>query len=200
MARSVSVGGTRALTLKLRNRVAGNTDRGTEMFEGMDPEQQRRDAQWQEVSRMFKGAMWLSAAIALVAEVLHRLQAVERLLADDLVVDARAWVYAGLMYLVSVPVLFVRMRRALSGYKPPRNSVSTRIFAMVFGAVSCTGMILLPVIVIRLGPDAAARGHSIYQLFSGSVFGTAVVGGIMGYGAAMAAWMLFCGLPKVVFR
>lgn len=170
------------------------------MFEGPDPDQQRRDAQWQEVSRLFKTAMWLSVCLALAADAIHRLPMVKQLIDGERADDARAWVYVALMYLVSVPLLFLRMRRALSGFKPPNNGLSTRAFVATGGALICIGLILLPLIALEWGPSAAPRGQSLYQLLSGNVLGTALVGGVLGYGAALAAWMLFCGVPKVVLR
>lgn len=170
------------------------------MFEGMNPDQQQRDEQWQQVSRLFKMAMWLSACLALAAEAIHRLPMVKQLIEGERADDARAWVYVALMYLVSVPLLFLRMRRALSGFKPPDNSLSTRVFVASAGALICIGLIVLPVIVLEWGPSAALRGQSLYHLLSGNVLGTALVGGVLGYGAALAAWMLFCGVPKVVLR
>lgn len=170
------------------------------MFEGMEPEQQQRDVQWQQVSRLFKMAMWLSVCLALAAEAIRQLPMVKQLMGDDRAGDARAWVYVALMYLVSVPLLFLRMRRALSGFKPPENSLATRVFVASGGALICIGLIVLPIIVLEWGTGATPRGQSLYLLFSRHVLGTALVGGVLGYGAALAAWMLFCGVPKVVLR
>lgn len=170
------------------------------MFEGMDPGQPRREAQWQEVSRLFKPAMLLSICFTLAAEAIHRLPMVNQLIGGERADDARAWVYVALMYLVSVPLLFFRMRRALSGFKPPDNGLGTRVFVATGGALICIGLIVLPVIVLEWGPSAALRGQSLYLLFSGNVLGTMLVGGVLGYGAALGAWMLLCGVPKVVLR
>ncbi|HFK2920117.1 hypothetical protein [Stenotrophomonas beteli] len=58
---------------------------------------------------------------------------------------------------------------------------------------------MLPVIVLTVGGSAAGRGKGLYQLLTGSLFGTFLVGTVLAYGAAMGAWLLFIGTPKLLF-
>ena len=55
---------------------------------------------------------------------------------------------------------------------------------------------MLPVIVLTVGGSAAGRGKGLYQLFTGSLFGTFLVGTVLAYGAALGAWLLFIGTPS----
>ncbi|MBM9912231.1 MULTISPECIES: transporter [Stenotrophomonas] len=166
---------------------------------GMNDGQQQRNAQWGGVSRLFWPAMAMSAVLVAGADVLHRTGAYPQALFDRSSADVGTWLYVALMYLVAIPVLFFRMRRLLVGYPVPWNPPAKRWLLGAFSLILCSGLMLLPVIVLTIGNSAAGRGKGLYQLFTGSFFGTFLVGGVLAYGAAMAAWLLLVGTPKLLF-
>jgi hypothetical protein len=166
---------------------------------GMNDRQQQRNAQWGSVSRLFWPAMAMSALLAAGAHVLHRTGAYPHALLDSAGTDVRSWLYVALMYLVAIPVLFFQMRRRLAGYPVPWSPVLKRWLLGAFSLVLCSGLMLLPVIVLTVGSSAAGRGKGLYQLFTGSLFGTFLVGTVLAYGAAMAAWLLLVGTPRLLF-
>lgn len=163
-----------------------------------DPLQSQRDAQWRSVSRLFWLALGLSAALALAAEMLQRLQLLPPTVSTGVGALDRTWLYVGLLYLVAVPVLFLRMRGALAGYPVPWHPPRRRLLLGALAVVICAGLMLLPLIVLLAGADASGRGQSLYRLFVNSVVGTGLVGAVLGYGVAMAAWLLFCGTPQLL--
>lgn len=165
---------------------------------GINDRQQQRNAQWGTVSRLFWPAMAMSAVLVAGAEVLHRTGAYPQAMLDG-AADVRTWLYVALMYLIAIPMLFFRMRRLLEGYCVPWNPPAKRWLLGAFSLILCSGMMLLPVIVLSIGNCAAGRGRGLYQLFTGSLFGTFLVGGVLAYGAAMAAWLLLVGTPKLLF-
>ncbi|MDT3501994.1 transporter [Stenotrophomonas maltophilia] len=163
-----------------------------------DGKQQQRDAQWSKFSKLFWPAMAMSAALTACAELLHRTGVYPQSVFTASDVDARTSLYVGLMYVFLVPTLFLRMRQLLSHYPVPWNPRGKRWLLGLFSLILCSGMIMLPVIVLAVGDDAAGRGRSVYRLFTGSLFGTCLVGGVLAYGAAMAAWLL-SATPRLLF-
>ncbi|MBA0224468.1 transporter [Stenotrophomonas maltophilia] len=166
---------------------------------GMTDGQQLRNAQWGKVSRLFKPAMIISATLAASAETLYRTGVYPRAIFEAGSADARTWLYVALMYLIAFPVLFLWMRRLLAGYPMPWNPPLKRWLLGAFSLILCSGMIVLPVIVLTVGGSAAGRGKGLYQLFTGSLFGTFLVGTVLAYAAALGAWLLFIGTPKLLF-
>ena len=81
----------------------------------------------------------------------------------------------------------------------PWNPPLKRWLLGAFSLVLCSGMIVLPAIVLTVGGSAAGRGKGLYQLFTGNLFGTFLVGTALAYGAALGAWLLFIGTPKLLF-
>jgi hypothetical protein len=164
-----------------------------------DGKQQQRDAQWSNVSKLFWPAMVMSAAMAACAEVLHRTSAYPQAVFAPVHADTRTWLYVALMYLFLIPALFLRMRRLLSGYPVPWNPPGRRWLLGLFSLILCSGMMILPVIVLVMGEDAAGRGRGLYRLFTGSLLGTCLVGGVLAYAAAMSAWLLLFATPRLLF-
>ncbi|MFZ4210680.1 hypothetical protein ACOZB2_04475, partial [Pantoea endophytica] len=68
-----------------------------------------------------------------------------------------------------------------------------------YSLIHWSGMIVLPVNVLTFGGSAAGRRNGLYQLFTGNLFGTFLVGTVLAYGAALGAWLLFIGTPKLLF-
>lgn len=166
---------------------------------GMNDEQQQRNAQWGKVSRLFWPAMGISAALTAIAEALYRTGAYPHAMFDGGSTDVRTWLYVALMYLIAIPVLFLWIRRLLAGYPMPWNPLAKRWLLGAFSLILCSGMVLLPAIVLTVGAGAADRGKGLYQLFTGSLLDTFFVGTILAYGAAMGAWLLIVGTPKLLF-
>lgn len=161
--------------------------------------QRLRNAQWGKVSRLFRPAMAISVALTASAEALYRTGAYPHAIFDGGSADVRTWLYVALMYLIAIPVLFLWMTRLLAGYPMPWNPLAKRWLLGAFSLILCSGMILLPAIVLTVGDSAAGRGKGLYQLFTGSLLGTFLVGTVLAYGAAMGAWLLFIGTPKLLF-
>ncbi|CRD65212.1 hypothetical protein BN126360168 [Stenotrophomonas thermophila] len=108
---------------------------------GMTDGQQLRNAQWGKVSRLFKPAMIISAALTASAETFYRTGAYPRAIFEAGSADARTWLYVALMYLIAFPVLFLWMRRLLAGYPMPWNPPLKRWFLGAFSLILCSGMI-----------------------------------------------------------
>ncbi len=83
------------------------------MYEGMDSEWQQRVAQWKAVSAQFKVSVYLSTAIAIVADCLARWSTSPGMLGDAWGVGPRVMIYVALLYAVVLPVLLVRIFAAL---------------------------------------------------------------------------------------
>ena len=130
---------------------------------GMTDGQQLRNAQWGKVSRLFKPAMIISAALTASAETLYRTGAYPRAIFEAGSTDVRTWLYVALMYLIALPVLFLWMRRLLAGYPMPWNPPLKRWLLGAFSLVLCSGMIVLPAIVLItdrwVSPAAAHARH-----------------------------------------
>ena len=135
---------------------------------GMNDEQQQRNAQWGKVSRLFRPATAISAALTASAEALYRTGAYPRAIFDGGSADVRTWLYVALMYLIAIPVLFLWMRRLLAGYPMPWSPLAKRWLLSAFSLILCSGMVLLPAIVLTVGGSATGRGKGLYQLLTGS--------------------------------
>lgn len=127
---------------------------------GMTDGQQLRNAQWGKVSRLFKPAMIISAALTASAETFYRTGAYPRAIFEAGSTDVRTWLYVALMYLIALPVLFLWMRRLLAGYPMPWNPPLKRWLLGAFSLILCSGMIVLPVIVLTVEAvlQVAAKG------------------------------------------
>lgn len=141
----------------------------------------------------------MSAELTVCAEVLRQTGAYPLIQLDVGGVDSRAWLYVGLTYLIAIPVRFLLMRRLLTGYPVPWNPLGKRWLLGIFSLILCSGLILLPVMVLAIGEHVAGRGKGFYQLFIGSPIGTFLMGSVLAYGAAMAAWLLLVGTVRLLF-
>ena len=159
-------------------------------------EQSSRNEMWQRVSRMFKSTIFMSVLATGVSEALAMVPKVASYFHGTDPDNARAWIYIWLVYLVLLPALLMRISKALSGYKPPRHPISARIVLTIFGVVMCSMLVALPAVLLISGKDTVGRAHLAYLTLTNNIVGLALFGGFLVYGVAIAAWILFIGIPK----
>lgn len=168
------------------------------MYESTDSERQRRDAQWRAVSAQFKVSVYLSIATAIVAECLAQWSPFSSMLGDAWGVGSRVVIYVAFLYAVILPVLLLRIFVALRDYKVPTRALGDRLLFAVLAVATLPLIIALPILLIVMGPQAVGSAHATYTLFAMSLPGMALGGSVLAYAAALAIWMLFGGMRRMM--
>jgi len=168
------------------------------MYEGMGSEQQRRDTQWKAVSAQFKVSVCLSIATAIAAEGLARWSQSSSMLGNAWDADSRVMIYVSLLYVVILPVLLVRIFAALREYRVPTRALGDRLLFAALAVATLPLIIALPILLLVMGPQAVGSAHAAYMLFAMSLPGMAVGGSVLAYAAALAVWMLFGGMRRMM--
>jgi len=168
------------------------------MYGGMGSEQQRRDTQWKAVSAQFKVSVCLSIATAIGADCLARWSTSPGMLGDAWGVGPRVMIYVALLYAVVLPVLLVRIFAALREYTVPTRALGDRLLFAALAVATLPLIIALPILLLVMGPQAVGSAHAAYMLFAMSLPGMAVGGSVLAYAAALAVWMLFGGMRRMM--
>ena len=156
-----------------------------------------RQEHWDRISALFKHALWMSALAGISAELLMHIPVLSGLVRQNDPQLARTWVYVSLMYVIVVPLLFVRIAITLSKYRPPHHSFFARISVSFFMVVMCLVWILSPAALLKMGDAAIGRAHLAYLAFTQYLLGTILTGAVIFYCVAIAAWLIAIGNIKL---
>lgn len=111
---------------------------------------------------------------------------------------ARVMIDVALLYAVVLPVLLVRIFAALREYTVPTRALGDRLLFDVLAVASLPLIIALPILLLVMGPQAVGSAHAAYMLFAMSLPGMALGGSVLAYAAALAVWMLFVGMRRMM--
>ena len=111
--------------------------------------------------------------------------------------QVRAWIYIFVLYVVIVPVIYLRIIESFSSLKTPDNTLEKRILVTILTFSLSLFICFLPIIVMFIGPDSVGRASAFYHLFVDTLFGLFLCGAMMGYSIALFAWCMSFGLFRL---